>query len=96
MPGLLRRIVANIKRRILPEDGQLNMYVVFSDGSVMIEILSSKEFQKIRKAKDWTTATAWLENRYCGLGIKRVEVKFGDHMILSEDNGVPQLRVVQS
>ena len=95
MPGFLRRIVAKFRRRVLPEDGQLNMYVVFSDGSVMIEILSSQDFENIRNSKDWTTATAWLEKRYFGLGIKRVDIKQGDYMILSEDTGILSLRAEQ-
>ena len=70
----------------------MSMYVVFSDGSVMIEILSSQDFENIRNSKDWTTATAWLEKRYFGLGIKRVDIKQGDYMILSEDKNTLSLQ----
>ena len=60
------------------------MYVVFADGSVMIEAISSDKLSEAMAAADWTTATDWLEKRYFGLGVDRVEINCGDDVFLSE------------
>ena len=79
-----RKLFARARTKALPESKTLNMHVVFSDGSVMIEVISVDDFAKAKSSPGWTTATNWLEQRYFGLGVNRVEISFGNYVILTE------------
>ena len=80
----LRRLITKIRCRRLTKNRESEMYVVFADGSVMIEAISSDRLSEAMAADDWTTATDWLEKRYFGLGVDRVEINCGDDVFLSE------------